>query len=377
VTGEQRDEGRGASPQRTIAGLLGFGAALATTLALAWVVVGHLDAPFGGGGAPAFDLSAIARVRATIDALDASTAKGRRPRVVLLGDSTAISYGDHPGVGVELKRALVRAGIRNVAVINGAYPMMTPIDYFCASRELAAAGPDAVVLTLNPLVLGERVPRTDMAGLIPPAALPWALGYPLHRFGLTLDRLLMSTVIVQSGAIPLWEPIVKRQTQLGDWRGLSIRRDLDRGLLGELRVYAGHLMEVDGRIRGDRTATEMRFGEALAGIGPDHPVARLVGGAVEALRERDIVVAVYVNPVNLDWLREVGFEDHEGLRRSIAVVRALVEGHGGVLVDLHDLLPDAGFWDMAHMIPGPPYRAAQRIGRRVADTLAPLLVDAR
>jgi hypothetical protein len=363
---------------RTLLPVVAFLSAACATLAAAWHVIGGLEAPLGTGGAPPFDLPAVERVRSALARLAEAERKGRSPRVVLLGDSTAIWFGDRPNVAQELERSLQRSGLRRAAVVAAAYPMMTPVDYFYAAHEIAAARPDAVVATLNLRAIGQRIPRTDMAGMIPPTALPWALAHPLHRFGLTFDRLLLATAIVQTEAAPLWRPVVERQTRLGDWRALQVRRDLARDSFGEFGIYLQHLSEQDGRVRGDREAMRWLFGEALDGITADHPVAQLIGGTIAALREEGVQVVVYVNPVNLEWLRRLGMGDEAGLERTIGVLRAIAASHGARLVDLHTMLPDAAFVDASgHMDAGPPYEAARRIAGRLAGALAPSLVEAR
>lgn len=363
---------------RTIPCIAAFAVACALALRVAWGVIGGLDAPVGTGGAPRFDLPAIEHVRTAVASVEAAAQRGDTPSVVLFGDSTAIWWGDHPSVPAELQRALHRKGLARAAVVPAAYPMMGPVDYFYAAHEIAEAGPDAVVATINSGALSVRTPRTDMAGMIPVSALPWALRYPLHQFGLTFDRLLLASAIVRSGVIPWYRPIKERQTKLGDWRALQVGDALARDGFGRLRPYFERMIEIEGRRRTDAEGMRMLFGEALDGADGDHPVLQMIEGMVGVLRDREIAVVVYVNPMNLEWLDRVGIEDHSGLRQTIAVLRTLVEAHGASLVDLHAMLPDEAFRDAAgHMEATPPHHAAQRIAAEIAGALIPALDEAR
>ena len=348
------------------------------SLAGAWVVLEDLDAPIGTGGTPAIDFGAIRQVRSALSKSEAAAKRGRSPRIVFLGDSTATFAQGFPNVVQEFQRTLRRSKLKKFHLSAAAYPMMTPIDYFYAVHEIADSQPDAVVATVNLGVLGSRVPRTDMAGMIPASSALWAQRYPLHKFGLTFDRLLLASAIVQTSAISSWRPIKERQTRLGDWRTLRVQEDLDRDQSGKQRVYLNHISMVEGQRRADETGTRHLFGDLLDGVTPNHPMVRMLEGTVSVLRERGIVVVLYVNPVNIEWFDRVGLSERKGLHQTIAVIRAMVEGHGGTLVDLHEMLPDAGFKDAAgHMHAKRPHRAAHRIAKNLAYAVIPLLVDAR
>lgn len=54
---------------------------------------------------------------------------------------------------------------------------------------------------------------------------------------------------------------------------------------------------------------------------------------------------VYVVPVNVEHLQQVGPDSRHGLERTAETLRHIVEEEGAEFLDLHALLPDAGFRD--------------------------------
>jgi hypothetical protein len=70
-----------------------------------------------------------------------------------------------------------------------------------------------------------------------------------------------------------------------------------------------------------------------------------MAAAVRSFAKAGVPVVVYVVPANLEHFERLGVLDEAGLQVTLAHLRRAVEGAGGTLLDLHALLPDAGFRD--------------------------------
>jgi hypothetical protein len=106
----------------------------------------------------------------------------------------------------------------------------------------------------------------------------------------------------------------------------------------------------------------------LDGVGPDHPVIQVLAATLRVFREAGIPTLVFTIPINVEFMDSVSSYDSARLARTIRSVRQAARDGGAGYLDLHELLPDAGFRDApGHLayegdIDGP---------RRLAVALAP------
>jgi len=314
----------------------------------------------------------------------------RVPRVYVLGDSTLISYPPGRTVPARLQKELdALGGVKNgVRVHSMAALGMTFFDQYFVADLIAEAPPDLLVINFHlPTISTHRrvdFVRPPLAGALSPRRIPEALGMPLNEFGMTADRMLLYVAIVQLGAFDTWKWLIAEQTRIARGRAeLELwlgRRFSPMPRSGAAPEEAWELLLQAARTQGSlekggrrytASGEEHHFGPALQGVSADHETLQAVAKTLAAYRRAGIDVILYVNPTNIDNLKRVGVHDAEGLARTLASLEELAQANGAGFVDLHDLLPDAGFRDAAgHFstgeIDGP---------RRVAEALAPMVLE--
>ena len=309
--------------------------------------------------------------------------------VGFLGDSMLVGYPPKRRVPVRLQQAvdvLMGPGEADrVRIYSLATPGLGPFDYYFLAERVAGASPDQAILPVNLASFSDgwraAFARPALAGWIPPSRLPEAFGLPLDRIGLTADRLLSYVAVVQAGAARPWKALMVEQARTGRARervrarvgesvGSEARASFDRASLAfhEARVM------LPGNERLSFTGVRERYGRALDGLGPDDPSLRMLAATIRVLREGGAEVLVYTSPANVEHVAAVGAANPAGLDRTLAAVAAVARENGARFVDLHDLLPDAGFRD-----PGGHLSIAGEIdGPMVlARHLAPTIVTAR
>jgi len=331
-------------------------------------------------------LDLAAEIDERLAALRERDAADRAWQVGLLGDSMAISYREPKQIPSRLQEAVDELGAESppIRVHSLASPGMGPFDFYFLAERVAATAPDQVILPVNLTSLSEgwhaAFARPQLAGLLPPSRLLEALGLPLEHIGVTADRLLAYVALAQAGALEAWRKISFRQAKLGvaqdqlaDRVSTSVGSQTEQRFALDAFVY-NRSREVDSGLRPRLTTfgVEQRFAPALRGVEPDFPVLQMLGAAVRAFRERGIEVLVYTSPLNLEHIEAIGADDPDGLARTLASIRAVSEGAGARFLDLHDLIPDAGFRDFAgHLSTTPAHDGPQR----VATQLAPLVIE--
>lgn len=289
-----------------------------------------------------------------VDALEVLTAKveasGDRPWLLFLGDSTTVALPK------ALQQSLNAEAGSDTLVQAFTIPGETPFDQYFLSQSFIDAAPDGIVLSVNlaafSRLFASRFGKIELVGLLTPSRLFDATTLPLHWLGATLDQVMLSMVLVQVGALELWRDLRVAQARVGlvenkleawfaDLRGIS-QPDLDAAM--GLPIAEDTWM-TDGRQRLTPEGSQRVYGAALAGLETDHPVLEIYARMLEAFREADIPVLVYVVPSDIEYLREIGLVDEAALRLSVARIGEIVAAQAALYVDLHDLLPGSVFVD--------------------------------
>jgi len=311
---------------------------------------------------------------------DGTRPLARRPpavaeyRIAFLGDSTATYYPGLHAVPAQLQRALgpLRRDGMSARVYSFGFPAMGPFEYYFLADLVLSARPDQVVLSFNLAAPSERwrriYARPELAGWIAAARLLEAVRLPLHWVGVSLDDLLLYTGIVHSGASETWWWLRREHARVQKgWDTLQAHL----GQKAPARAERNAAFEPGaGLSRFGRSRIRELYGSSLDGLNADHPVLRLMAAAVHSFVGAGVPVVVYVVPANVDLFERLGVLDEAGLGVTLANLRRSVEGAGGVLVDLHALLPDAGFRDAGGHF---EFEAPLDGPRLVAERLAPVI----
>jgi hypothetical protein len=124
--------------------------------------------------------------------------------------------------------------------------------------------------------------------------------------------------------------------------------------------------------RMNKSAYERSYAEALAGVEPDDVSIRIMGAAVRRFVDAGIPTLVYVIPINVEHMRDVGALEGDGLQRSLDRLGEGVRAAGGTFVDFHDLLPDEYFLDVRGHLTFDGETSGNAL---VARALAPMVLD--
>lgn len=312
----------------------------------------------------------------------------RRPvRIAFIGDSTLMSAEGMQSVERQALPGRVEQGLARqggygarVALHTLMIPGLGPSGFFIASEAIIAARPDRVVLALNLRDFNPGWMRefgsADSAAFMPFGQVMQALTLPFSSFGLTTDRLLFNAALVACGGAELWVEV--RQTQarffrlreidakrLEQWLGVKGNDDM-KFALGIARLVRSR----DGeRNRQSRALAERTVGTLLEGLPPDHPLLQMMTAALERFRRARIPVLVYLEPLNIEHLQQLGL-DTSRLPRSIRVIERTLRAAGAQVADYHALLPDAAFRDAGdhYTFEGDPNGTAW-LGDRIAYSI--------
>jgi hypothetical protein len=361
--------------------------------ALAGVAIG-LGAPVAlarslGVDHPPLDINLLGNLRARLERLGPRLPFGPRPRLYVVGDSTVLSYARGRTIPVRLQQQLdaLVGSQRSPLVQNFSAPGMSFFDHYLLADLFAANPPDLLVVNFNVANISTHrrvdLVRPPLAGALQLRRIPEALGMPLHEFGMTADRVLFYVAIVQAGGLEPWWWLSREQVRIAQGR-----KDLERWLGAHLSpTRAGAAPEAaferrlraarmdgflePGRLRYTARGERDHFGQALEGVDTHHETIQTVDRTLAAYRRAGIDVVFYVNPTNVEHLERVGVYDPEGFGRTLAALEEVVRRNGAEYVDLHDLLPDAGFRDAAG------HFATSKVDGplRVAEALAPVVIE--
>ncbi|MBW2274777.1 MAG: hypothetical protein JRG96_16030 [Deltaproteobacteria bacterium] len=378
--GKRRGAGEDPEPRRqSPLRILVFGGCL--LLSFATVLTGILRALEAAElGKPRTVLNVVDVTRRRLPALRDGRAPGAA-RVAFLGDSTTISYPHGRTIPDRLEAALAREERAPVEIHSLAISGIGPFEYYFLIEEIMAARPHAVVFAFNLDTLSQawrgNNSRPELAGWVEPARLGEALALPLHWIGLTVDRLFFYMSIVRAGAFEAWQELTLEQARMGRAQD-ALRHHLGELCSGNPELAFDEALDTntlallclpgsDNRRFSERGQLE-HHGDALAGIGPEHPVLRVFAATLERLRDGGIPVLVYLAPANVEHMGRLGIFDGPGLASTIAAVETVARSAGADFADLHDLFPDETFRDASGHL---AYDGAIDGPAAVAEALAP------
>lgn len=310
-------------------------------------------------------------------------------QVLMLGDSMLLpgkkmKYRD--AVPAMLSRALRREFPRpeKSKVYSFAFPGAGYTSFYYLLDHLIAARADLILIGFNPASLSphwaRRWARPDHAAWLGWRRVPEALGLPLHRLSLTVDRLLWTVACVEMGCGDAWRFVQHEQlrasdllehvrAELASMTGMNAVDDLrDRRNAARVEIRRG------GPTPRLRTADEYRktFESFLDGVMRDDAALRMLAATVRGIRSAGIPVVVYVTPVNVGGMKRRGVWNQAGIDRTLVAIEATVAEAGGVFLDFHDLLPEARFRDYADHLTFRGYLNGQAL---LVARLAPVVAE--
>lgn len=305
-------------------------------------------------------------------------------RVVYLGDSLAMdTKPPDRSIPVQLMQALMASAgsasdLRLRRVVGSGLGLFS--QYFLSSA-VAERRPDQVVLALNLHWFSQvwySLEREQLAALLPVRSWPTALRLPLARADVTADRLLLYRSLLRGGGFRAWLWLQRQQVRalhakaaLAEWLQAASPFPNGLGYQVQHRYWA---LARDGAARATRGAIRRQLGSVLAGLPAGDPGLRVLDAVLATYEAGGIPVLLYVAPLNVDHLRELGVLDEAGLARTLARIEAVARAHGAEFLDLHDLLEDACFRDSIDHL---SHDDAAEGPHRVAMALFPYLrVDA-
>jgi hypothetical protein len=356
---------------------LGFTLALLVVPALSIALTRHVGIEAGQ-----HPLEVANRIEAQLEKLRESRDTPDVFRVAYLGDSTVFAYA----AGHDLPRALQheidrrQPGTPRISIHNLAYPAMGTIAYYFMADRIAEAEPDLIVWETSFTHVSPRWrsnTRKGLSGFVAPGRIPEALGLPLSHVALTADQLLFYRAVLTLGGLDAWQALGQEQSKveklkpvlenaLFEWVGR--RPEARFRIRGGLNVSKSIMLEGRKPRRYTAEAEQGHYGDALGGLEPDHPALRALDLGLGRFGRAEIPTLVYLNPINVEHLREIGVLDPVEIARSAALYREIAEGRGAEFLDLHDYLPDRYFLDA----PGHFFSTEELNGpAMMADALSP------
>lgn len=249
------------------------------------------------------------------------------PLALFLGDSTIMKRYAFPRmIGQRLRDRL--------EVQLFAWQGYEVFQHYLILGRVLELEPRAVVLTTQQRTLYRSEPLwyPDLLALLPPSELPRALALPFHERGVSLPRLVLSSLFGALG--PAGE------TALDEFVGGRIVARETPGLRWLVPVRPP-----EGDVRALVQVREERFERFATPVFPGHPAVEMLGAAVALSRRHGAATLVVVSPVPWQRLEAAGLYDRERFEGWVDVLRQAVEAQGGELLDLHRLLPDEDFTD--------------------------------
>ena len=369
--------------KRGAARMLGFVAGSACALVLiSLAIVRTLDA--ARIATPYVDLAAMRVMLGVLDAIAQRSPLHPETRVAFLSDSTSMHLASGAR-GLNDRLGSTLAGVApadsHLRVFSFANPGFTQFTQYFLSHRLADAGPDHVVIGFNLASLAESWrtgDRPELAALLPMRFLGEALRLPTYWIGLSTDELLLYTTVAHLGVFETWLALTQQQARCvhawgsaAEW--VQAHSGAPRGLdYLTLHLYQRRQQQLlpGSPERETEWLARWRYAAALAGVGPEHPVLRVLHATLEVFRAHGIPVLVYIVPLNVEHLEALGMLDRTGLGRSIESLRQVVAASGASLLDLHDLLPDAAYSDAGgHLNVDAPLDAPPIVAQRIAQAV--------
>ena len=298
---------------------LGFGFA-ATVAALLAVVVGAFGPQLVAAGRD--DL----RHRRS-EFLTPERQRPELPLALFLGDSTLLPEWSFP-------RDIARQLRGSLEVQQFAWQGFEAFQHYLILGRLLFLEPRAVVITAQHRSFWRDEPLwyPDLLGLLPPRELPHALPLPFHARGVSLPKLMLSSLFGAPGGISeeLLELFVGGRIEARRTPGLRWlvpARPPERDLRALVHT---------------RRERFLRYAEPIF---PGHPAVEMLGATVELSVRRGAQTLVVVSPIPFEALAAEGLYERERFAQWVDVLREQVEAAGGELLDLHRALPRADFKD--------------------------------
>ena len=335
-------------------------------------------------GKPTTNLTYARVVKGRLPELSPGASQPGTYRVGLLGDSIMVSYPQGRQVADRVQSAVAKLtrGAPPVRVHSLAAQGAGPFDYYFMADDIAAAEPDLVVISLTLGHLAEAwrgaYSRPELAGFIRPDRVWEALRLPLHRVGLTADRLFFYVGVVRLGGYEAWRNLALQQARVGRARHrLESRFSLSEGESPEQTFRDAvdqnklDTLFVPGYQRFRLLGLKEHFGAAMRGVEADLPVLQVLGATIRAFGRSGIPTLVFICPANLEYMASLGMVDEEGLGRTLAAIRREVVASGGEFADFHAALPDRAFRDAAgHLTHQGEFDGPARLAELVAPSIA-------
>lgn len=271
-------------------------------------------------------------------------------RILFLGDSTTVEFP------AAVEKGLNQDQEQRIQVAAFTIPGQTPFDQYFLSRPLIETEPDAVIVSVNLAAFSRMFAasfgKIELIGMLGLSRFFEAASLPLHWLNATLDQVVLSMLIAESGGMEIWRDLRMAQAQMGKLPNVfeGWFRKL-RALPGEEYSEAMGLNDdpdsitTRGRNRLSTAASIRVYGDALDGLPVDHPVLTLYGRLLDSFAAAGIPVLLYIVPSDIEYLRELKLVDDALLDLSIRRIEAMAAEHGALFLDLHELLPDEFFVD--------------------------------
>jgi hypothetical protein len=288
-----------------------------------------------------------------------------------------------------LRQALVRTSPDAPPLVNLALLGLSYFEYYPFADRIASLEPGAIVVAFNLQWLSDAwrnmMSRPEVFGWLPPRDLPDAFALPLYRWSITADRLLLYTGLVQAGLVEPWYRYRLQQVRTGSAVNLVRAKLQDR-----MKNWAGGTGgQATGLPPQPPAGTKERpnrfnprfvdrlYGAAFSGIDRDYPPLQIFAALIDRFGRNGIPVIVYIVPANMEYMRSLGLVDEKGLAETIDTLSTLVYESGGILVDLHELLPDQAFRDATgHFTHEGEYDGPQLVASRLLPVVQHLLFEA-
>ncbi len=317
---------------------------------------------------------------------------GERASIVFFGDSTVASYEQGLALPALTAKQIGRlAREPKVKMINASAPGAGILQYAFLADRVAAYEPDLVIWQLSFFQFTDRWTARngppELVGFVDGDRLPEILSMPIEVFRLSLADLLLHQAIVQIGLHDLHGSVRTSQLRFAHLVELAEDRlNPNRGRKPEARArtmrgqgyLVRHVLPNSRPPRYSAYGERIHFETTLEGLDEDHAKLALLGSGIRALTESGTDVLVYLNPTNIEHLRELGILNTVGLQRTIDLIRAAVATSGGHFLDLHDLLGDAEFRDPpGHFVEDETQTVPRRVALPIAEAAREILLRRR
>ncbi len=315
-----------------------------------------------GCAAAAWSIMAIADrtdvpyVQAGLDGIEALDALMTRPETsqggfALFGDSLLLdSRALDTSVAARLSRWADEQ--HSAALVLAAAPGLSVATHYFLVDEVLRHEPRAVIVALNLRSFSGRwraLERVEFAGWVEARRWPEAFGLPLAGIGLSADRMIFQRWLVAAGGLDLWRWLQREQVRFAHayWQ---MEYALRTHLLSEPGMAFFQRWKL-ARLRAERTASNratpqaarIYLGPALDGLSPNAPGLEFLDALLGRLNDGGQPILVYVSPINVEHLREIGNYDSDSMQRTLVVIRNVCDRQRATLLELHALLPDSAF----------------------------------